>query len=136
MALSCSHCLYFIVKDKRGEQLDLAMIGSNRVLLKYKLPLSEVITDFFDRLKSLSQGYASFDYEECGYERTDIVKLSILLNGAPVDALSCILHRSRAEEKGRELVLRLKDVIPKFHSPHLHMRSTVIGLISPHQTSF
>ena len=98
--------------DRRGEQIDLTYVG-NRAMVVYRLPLNEVVFDFYDRLKSVSKGYASFDYEVDEYREGDLVKLSILINGDPVDALSCIVHRTQAENRGRALCERLKDLIPK-----------------------
>ena len=98
--------------ERRGEQVDLTYVG-NRAMVVYRLPLNEVVFDFYDRLKSISRGYASFDYEMENYREGDLVKLSILINGDPVDALSCIVHRSQAESRGRALCERLKDLIPK-----------------------
>jgi len=82
-------------------------------MVVYRLPLNEVVFDFYDRLKSVSRGYASFDYALDGYQESDLVKLSILVNGEPVDALSMIVHRSQAEARGRALCTRLKDLIPR-----------------------
>ena len=98
--------------ERRGEQVDLTYVGG-RAMVVYKLPLNEVVFDFYDRLKSVSRGYASFDYEMAGYERGDLVKLSVLVNGDPVDALSIVVHRDRAESRGRALCKRLKDLIPR-----------------------
>lgn len=98
--------------DRRGEQIDLTYVG-NRAMVVYCLPLNEVVFDFYDRLKSVSRGYASFDYEVDDYREGELVKLTILINGDPVDALSCIVHRSQAESRGRSLCERLKDLIPK-----------------------
>ena len=98
--------------ERRGEQVDLTYAGS-RAMLVYRLPLNEVVYDFYDRLKSLSRGYASFDYHLDGYREGDLVKLAILVNGEPVDALAIIVHRSRAEQRGRVLCERLKDLIPR-----------------------
>jgi GTP-binding protein LepA len=98
--------------DKRGVQVDMRYI-SGRIMLVYRLPLNEIVFDFYDRLKSCTKGYASFDWELDGYEEGDLVKLSILVNGEVVDALSTIVHRSRAEFRGRELCARLKDLIPR-----------------------
>ncbi|MGI4851715.1 MAG: translation elongation factor 4 [Janthinobacterium lividum] len=98
--------------DRRGEQIDLTYVG-NRAMVVYRLPLNEVVFDFYDRLKSVSKGYASFDYEIDEYREGDLVKLTILINSDPVDALSCIVHRTQAENRGRALCERLKDLIPK-----------------------
>ncbi|HXV23802.1 MAG TPA: translation elongation factor 4 [Alphaproteobacteria bacterium] len=101
-----------LCEERRGVQIDLTFAG-NRAMLVYRLPLNEVVFDFYDRLKSVSRGYASFDYHLDGYEEGDLVKLSILVNGEPVDALACIVHRSHAEARGRALCSRLKDLIPR-----------------------
>ena len=98
--------------ERRGEQLDLTYVG-NRAMVVYKLPLNEVVFDFYDRLKSISKGYASFDYEVEGYEEGDLVKVQILINGDPVDALSMIVHRTQAEYRGRQICERLKGLIPR-----------------------
>jgi GTP-binding protein LepA len=101
-----------LCQDRRGEQLDLNYVGS-RAMVKYALPLNEVVFDFYDRLKSVSQGYASFDYHITGYRDGDLVKMSILVNGEPVDALSMLVHRSKAEMRGRAMCEKLKDLIPQ-----------------------
>jgi hypothetical protein len=98
--------------QKRGVQKDLSYVG-DRAMLIYRLPLNEIVYDFYDRLKSCSRGYASFDWQMDGYERSDLVKLSILVNAEPVDALSIIVHKTRAESRGRALCKKLKDLIPK-----------------------
>tara|TARA_Y100000590_G_scaffold165172_1_gene189192 strand:- start:296 stop:2098 length:1803 start_codon:yes stop_codon:yes gene_type:complete len=98
--------------SKRGIQQQLSYAGKRAILI-YKLPLNEVVFDFYDRLKSISKGYASFDYEIVGYEINDLVKVSILINGEPVDALSLIVHRDRSQQRGRSLCERLKDLIPR-----------------------
>ena len=98
--------------SKRGIQKNLSYVGT-RALVEYKLPLNEVVFDFYDRLKSITKGYASFDYEMTGYEVNDLVKVSILINGEPVDALSLIVHRDRSQSRGRTLCSRLKDLIPR-----------------------
>ncbi len=98
--------------DKRGIQVNLTYVGG-RAMVIYKLPLNEIVFDFYDRLKSCSKGYASFDWEMDTYEPSDLVKLTILVNNEAVDALSTIVHKSRAESRGRELCVRLKDLIPR-----------------------
>jgi GTP-binding protein LepA len=98
--------------SKRGVQLELTYVGK-RALVRYKLPLNEVVFDFYDRLKSRTKGYASFEWEHAGYEEGDLVKVNILINGDPVDALAMIVHRAQAEPRGRELCTRLKDLIPR-----------------------
>jgi GTP-binding protein LepA len=98
--------------DRRGEQIDLTYAG-NRAMAVYKLPLNEVIFDFYDRLKSISRGYASFDYHLDDYKQGDLVKVNILVNSEPVDALSMIIHRGRAEARGRSLCEKLKELIPQ-----------------------
>ena len=102
-----------LCEEKRGVQTGLEYIASNKAILRYKIPLNEMIVDFHDRLKSLSRGYASMDYEFVGYEEARLVKMDIVLNGEAVDALSVIVHRSQAESKGRYLVKRLKELIPR-----------------------
>jgi GTP-binding protein LepA len=101
-----------LCEERRGEQVELTYVGS-RAMVVYRLPLNEVVFDFYDRLKSVSRGYASFDYELEGYREGDLVKVSILVNGDPVDALAFIVHRSHAESRGRTICERLKDLIPK-----------------------
>lgn len=98
--------------DKRGIQKELTYVG-NRVMVVYRLPLNEVVFDFYDRLKSCTKGYASFEWEMDEFERSDVVKLSILINSDPVDALALIVHKTRAESRGRALCKRLKDLIPR-----------------------
>ena len=101
-----------LCEERRGIQQNLTYAG-DRAMLVYKLPLNEVVFDFYDRLKSVSRGYASFDYQLTGYEEGELVKLSILVNAEPVDALSMIVHRSQAEHRGRAICGRLKDLIPR-----------------------
>lgn len=101
-----------LCEDKRGEQIDMHFMG-DRAVVHYNLPLNEVVFDFYDRLKSTTKGYASFDYQTTGYREGDLVKVSILVNGEPVDALSMIIHRTKAEKRGRALCVKLKDLIPK-----------------------
>ncbi len=101
-----------LCNERRGEQVDLTYVG-NRAMAVYRLPLNEVVFDFYDRLKSVSRGYASFDYQMDGYAESDLVRISILVNGDPVDALSFIAHRSAAETRGRAICGKLKDLIPR-----------------------
>src|SRR5438067_7156771 len=103
-----------LCQDRRGEQVDLNYVGS-RAMVIYDLPLNEVVFDFYDRLKSVSKGYASFDYHLTDYREADLVKMSILVNGEPVDALSMLVHRTRAEARGRAMCEKLKELIP----PHM-----------------
>jgi len=101
-----------LCNERRGRQVDLTYVG-NRAMAVYRLPLNEVVFDFYDRLKSVSRGYASFDYVIEDYEESDLVRISILVNGDPVDALSFVAHKSAAEARGRSICLKLKDLIPK-----------------------
>jgi GTP-binding protein LepA len=101
-----------LCNERRGEQVDLTYVG-NRAMAVYRLPLNEVVFDFYDRLKSVSRGYASFDYQMDGYAPGDLVRISILVNGDPVDALSFIAHRNVAEARGRAICAKLKDLIPR-----------------------
>jgi GTP-binding protein LepA len=98
--------------ERRGEQVEMTYLGE-RAMVVYRLPLNEVVIDFYDRLKSISRGYASFDYEITGYAVADLVKVSILVNSEPVDALSFIVHESRSESRGRAICGKLKDLIPR-----------------------
>ncbi len=104
-----------LCQDRRGIQKDLKYLGSSgkRVQVTYDLPLAEVVFDFFDKLKSVSRGYASMDYELAGFSTADLVRLDILINGEPVDALSVIVHKERAYQRGKEICAKLKQVIPK-----------------------
>ncbi len=102
-----------LAQDKRGVHKDLQYLDANRVQLVYEIPLNEIIYDFFDKLKSVSHGFASFDYEILGYVESDLVKLDILLNAEICDALSIIVHKEKAYQKGKSIVEKLKDVIPQ-----------------------
>jgi len=102
-----------LLEEKRGMQKGFEYITSNRVMLTYELPLNEIVLDFYDRLKSVSRGYASLDYNLAGYWESDLVKLDVLVAGEPVDALSLILHRSTAQPKGRALAEKMKQLIPR-----------------------
>jgi GTP-binding protein LepA len=101
-----------LCNERRGRQVELTYVG-NRAMAVYRLPLNEVVFDFYDRLKSLSRGYASFDYAMDGYEEGDLVKISILVNAEPVDALSFMAHRSQADRRGRQICEKLKELIPR-----------------------
>ncbi|MDR2268470.1 MAG: elongation factor 4, partial [Holosporaceae bacterium] len=121
-----------LCEEKRGIQDELTYIGS-RVLLEYRLPLNEVVYDFYDRLKSISRGYASFDYHIHGYAREDLVKMTILINGELVDALSMIVYRGNAEYRGRVLCERLKDLIPR-HMFKIPIQAAIGGKIIARET--
>lgn len=101
-----------LCQDRRGIQIELTYVGG-RAMVKYELPLNEVVFDFYDRLKSISRGYASFDYEIIGHRPENLVKMNILVNDEPVDALAMLVHRDRAEGRGRQMCERLKDLIPR-----------------------
>jgi GTP-binding protein LepA len=102
-----------LCEERRGTQKSLEYLAANRVVLIYDFPLNEVVLDFYDKLKSISKGYASFDYEFSGYREGDLVKLDLLVNGDPVDALSLIVHREEAASKGRLLTAKMKEIIPR-----------------------
>ncbi len=118
--------------EKRGIQKDLTYVGG-RAMAVYRLPLNEVVFDFYDRLKSCSRGYASFDYQMDGFEESDLVKLSILVNSEPVDALSIIVHRSQSEFRGRALCKRLKDLIPR-HLFKIPIQAAIGGKVIARET--
>jgi GTP-binding protein LepA len=102
-----------LCQEKRGTQKEFTYIGKDRIMVVYEIPLNEILWDFYDRLKSLSKGYASMDYEFVGYVESDLTRLDILLNGEPVDALSLIVHRDKAYYKGRQIAEKLREVIPR-----------------------
>jgi GTP-binding protein LepA len=121
-----------LCQDRRGRQKDLTYAGS-RAMVVYELPLNEVVFDFYDKLKSVSRGYASFDYAIIGYEEEDLVKMSILVNAEPVDALSIIVHRSRAESRGRVMCEKLKELIPQ-HMFVIPVQAAIGGRIIARET--
>ncbi|MBB4287544.1 GTP-binding protein LepA [Roseospira goensis] len=118
--------------ERRGVQLDLTYAGA-RAMAVYKLPLNEIVFDFYDRLKSLSRGYASFDYDMDEYTESDLVKVSILVNNEPVDALSFVAHRSQSEFRGRQICERLKDLIPR-HMFKIPLQAAIGGRVIARET--
>src|SRR5690606_23558232 len=100
-------------EDKRGTQLKMDYITEKKVIIEYKLPMNEMVMDFYDRLKSITKGYASLEYEFMDFEEADLVKMDILINAEPVDALSLIIHRSKAQTRGRALAEKMKELIPR-----------------------
>ncbi len=121
-----------LCEDRRGRQKELTYAGS-RAMLVYELPLNEVVFDFYDRLKSISRGYASFDYQMIGYEPESLVKMQVLVNAEPVDALSIIVHAERAEQRGRVMCEKLKDLIPR-HLFKIPIQAAIGGRIIARET--
>ena len=118
--------------ERRGEQHELTYVGS-RAMVVYQIPLNEIVFDFYDRLKSITSGYASFDYELTGYEEADLVKVQILINEEPVDALAFLCHRSEAESRGRQICERLKDLIPR-HLFKIPIQAAIGGRVVARET--
>ena len=121
-----------LCQDRRGVQIELTYVG-NRAMVNYDLPLNEVVFDFYDRLKSVSKGYASFDYHLNDYRPGDLVKMQILVNADPVDALSMLVHRTRAESRGRAMVEKLKELIPP-HMFQIPIQAAIGGKIIARET--
>jgi len=121
-----------LCQDRRGAQVDLTYVG-NRAMVKYDLPLNEVVFDFYDRLKSVSKGYASFDYHLTDYKAADLVKMQILVNAEPVDALAMLVHKTRAEQRGRAMVEKLKELIPP-HMFQIPIQAAIGGKIIARET--
>jgi GTP-binding protein LepA len=121
-----------LCQDRRGAQIELTYVGS-RAMVKYDLPLNEVVFDFYDRLKSVSKGYASFDYQLTDFRLADLVKMQILVNGDPVDALAMLVHRTRAESRGRAMVEKLKELIPP-HMFQVPIQAAIGGKIIARET--
>ncbi|MBX4335335.1 translation elongation factor 4 [Bartonella raoultii] len=121
-----------LCQERRGIQVDLSYVGT-RAMVTYDLPLNEVVFDFYDRLKSISKGYASFDYQMKDYSEGDLVKMSILVNGEPIDALSMLVHRTIAEKRGRSLCEKLKDLIPQ-HMFQIPIQAAIGGKIIARET--
>jgi GTP-binding protein LepA len=102
-----------LCEDKRGTQLKMDYVTEKKVIIEYKLPMNEMVMDFYDKLKSITKGYASLEYEFLEFEEADLVKMDILINSEPVDALSLIIHRSKAQTRGRSLAEKMKELIPR-----------------------
>jgi GTP-binding protein LepA len=121
-----------LCQDRRGVQKELTYVGA-RAMVKYDLPLNEVVFDFYDRLKSVSRGYASFDYHLTDYKASDLVKLQMLVNEEPVDALAMLVHKTRAESRGRAMAEKLKELIPP-HMFQVPIQAAIGGKIIARET--
>jgi GTP-binding protein LepA len=102
-----------LCEDKRGVQVKMDYVTEKKVMIEYRIPMNEIVMDFYDRLKSVTKGYASMEYEVIGFEEADLVKLDVLINSEPVDALSLIVHRSKAQNRGRSLVAKMRELVPR-----------------------
>jgi GTP-binding protein LepA len=102
-----------LCQSRRGDMIKMEYLSPQRLELVYRVPLAEVVVDFFDQLKSRTRGYASLDYEPASYEASNLVKIDLLLNGVPVDAFSTVMHRSKAEDYGRQMTAKLRELIPR-----------------------
>ena len=125
--------LLALCEERRGEQIKMDYITSDRVIIEYKIPLNEIVLDFYERLKSISKGYASMDYELTGYQISPLVKMDILLNSEPVDALSVIVHKDKAEYRGRQLVKKLKELL-KRHQFQIAIQAAIGSKILARET--
>lgn len=125
--------LMTLCESKRGEFVSTKYLDPTKVQLTYNIPLSEIVIDFYDKIKSSTQGYGSLDYEVTGYRKSNIVKLDILINGVPCDALSCIVHREKARVKGKDLAAKLKDTIPK-HLFKIAIQAAIAGEVIARET--
>src|SRR5438874_5715190 len=122
-----------LCQQRRGDMRKLEYLSPERVELVYRIPLAEVVIDFFDQLKSRTKGYASLDYEPAGYDRSDLVKIDVLLNAVPVDAFSTIMHKAKATEYGRRMTEKLRELIPRqmFDVP---IHAAIVGRIVARET--
>jgi GTP-binding protein LepA len=122
-----------LCEDRRGIYKKTEYIGTSRVIMEYEMPLAEVIYDFYDRLKSATRGYGTMDYEVIGFRKGDLVKVDILVNGERVDALSSIVHRDHAEQRGRKLLVRLKEEIDR-HLFEIPLQAAIGGKVIARET--